>query len=93
MNKAHWAGACLSVFIVQSCVTGCMGTEATATADEQKAYETRHAEMPKNFSTKPGKYGAFIGEAKSISIGGLKPPAKPDTSAGGTKDTKTGTSN
>jgi hypothetical protein len=67
-----------SAVMAQFVATGCMaGTQATATADEQKAYETRHAELPKNFSMKPGKYGAFVGESKAISIGGIKPPSKP----------------
>ena len=84
MNQRRIALLFGSLLVIQVASYGCMNADATATADEEKAYKTRHAEMPKNFSTKPGKYGAFVGEAKSISIGTSKAPPKPDVGAGGT---------
>ena len=66
-------------------MAGCSDSSASASADEEKAFKTRKAELPANFSTKPKDGVAFVGESKSIQIGGNAAPSTvPNAGAGGT---------
>ena len=67
-------------------VAGCSaGGDATASADEEKAFKTRKAELPANFSTAPKNGVSFVGESKSTPIGtAAQPTEMPKAGAGGT---------
>jgi hypothetical protein len=84
-NLTRKAGIFLVTLLVAQVVsTGCNNSDATASAEEEANFKTHKAPIPANFNTKPGKYGAFVGESHAIQIGGTKGPDGSKAGAGGT---------
>jgi|GEM_PF-1994069 hypothetical protein len=81
MNK-KWILMAMVGAMATSMIVGCSDASSKSTAEEDNAFKTRKAEPPANFSTKPKDGNAFVGESKSIQIGGNAAPSAPPSGVG-----------